>query len=58
MTAPRMDAPEAHAADRAVVVGVSLLIEQTALVRRQRTTKLHQDLAGHGRVPVDGDNLP
>src|SRR2546425_4996936 len=53
-----MDAPDADTADGAVLGGVGLLFEPTALVRRQRTTELHQDLAGNGRTLVDGDNLP
>src|SRR5712691_1634307 len=53
-----MDASDADAADGAVLVRVGLLIELTAFVRRQRTTELHQDLAGNGRALVDGDDLP
>ena len=52
VTASRVDAPDAGAANRIIPVGVSLLVELSSFFGPQRSTKLHQHFAGHGRVAV------
>jgi hypothetical protein len=52
-----MDTPHAEASDRDLFVGIGLPVELTQLGGRQRTTKLHQNLAGNGRPSIHRDDL-
>src|SRR5256712_10109019 len=55
---PRMEAPDACAADRMMLIGVGLLIELASFERRELATKLHQDFAGRRTTSVHDHDLP